>query len=91
VWITFDLCNGVAPVLSEYPWCYIYPNPFKKNFTIFSEKKILTEIYDISGRLIEKQECQGSITAGENLGAGIYFIEAVYNNQRKIYKVIKAE
>jgi hypothetical protein len=89
--ITFDICSKVDAINSDYPWCYIYPNPFKNGFTLFSEKKLHIRIYDISGRLIEQHYCEGSMVAGQNLTSGIYFVDAIYNNQRKTYKVIKAE
>ena len=89
--ITFDGCSGIATIKTDYPWCYIYPNLFTSSFTMFSEKKLFVKIYDVSGRLIEEDECEGSMVAGQNLSSGVYFIDAIFNNERKTYKVVKVE
>ena len=89
--VTFDVCSGIKNIPSDYPWSYIYPNPFKSTFTMFSEKMLVVQIYDVSGRLLQTLDCKGSIEAGENLSPGVYFIEAIYNNSKKIQKVIKSE
>jgi hypothetical protein len=88
--ITFDLCSGINPMGKDYPWCYIYPSPFKNTFSIYSERKLLISIYDISGRIVETSSCQGNLIAGQDLKPGIYFVEAQFKNNKKVYKVIKA-
>lgn len=89
--VSFDVCNGIANTQSDFPWCYIYPNPFKNSFTMFSDKKVSIQIIDVSGRLLQSMVCKGTIEAGENLSPGVYFIAVTYNNSKNIQKVIKAE
>ena len=74
----------------------IYPNP-TADFVVLSVQNANTlymtyALFDIEGRLIEKQEVSGSQTtiAMKDLANGIYFIKVLRKSTEvKIFKVIK--
>jgi len=89
--VTFDICSGLPIVKSDYPWSYIFPNPFTRTFKILSEKRLEMRIFDISGRLVEEGFCEGTYETGENLRPGIYFVDVSYNGKNKTHRVVKSE
>lgn len=92
VYVTFDPCNGVSQPAKDNFGIYIYPNPFRNTFRILSEKTIDISVYDISGRILEKQyQVNGYAEAGADLSAGTYFVDVICLDQRKTFKVIKTD
>ena len=89
--VTFDICSGLPIVKSDYPWSYIFPNPFTRTFKILSEKRLEMRIFDISGRLVEESFCEGTYETGESLRPGIYFVDVSYNGKSKTHRVVKSE
>ena len=76
---------------------FSYPNPFQNRFVIKYSKPLTNPaqiiIYDISGKLIFKQEFYDTeiIIDAKNFSNGIYFCRVVYENQTKVFKIIKSE
>lgn len=90
--VTFDPCSGISQPVKENLGVFIYPNPFNGTFRVLVEKVVNISIYDMSGRLLEQHEnVNGYIEAGSNLSAGTYFVDVIYQDQRKTLKVIKTE
>ena len=72
----------------------VYPNPFLNNFTLNFNSSNVSEIriINLEGKLIETQTNIGnynSITLGENLNSGIYFVEVVSATGTERVKVVK--
>ena len=70
----------------------IFPNPFKNYFSLSSQNPISYNIYNVLGNLLaHKENVQGEISVGENLLPGIYYLQVIDGNEKKIYSVIKVE
>lgn len=73
----------------------IFPNPAQNNFTIGASENISQfSIYDLSGKLILKQENVGlnkTEVSANNLQAGIYFVNIVTKNQNETKKLMIAK
>ena len=77
----------------------VFPNPNNGNFKvklsgIESQSYLLIELYDISGRIIDKKEIPASseneeieYTLRNNISNGIYFLKAIVNEQMFPFKV----
>jgi hypothetical protein len=76
----------------------IVPNPSRSYFTIniqnSSTEKFSLRLFDVLGRTIEaRNNLSGNqvVTMGQNLGAGIYFIELNQGKESKQWKVVRLE
>jgi hypothetical protein len=73
----------------------VYPNPSNDVFTILingmSREQVTMKIYDVSGRpcLIQNLNPSSSIRVGSNLKPGVYQVEIVQGNSRKIQRLVK--
>jgi uncharacterized delta-60 repeat protein len=75
----------------------LYPNPSRNVFTIIAQSgnvddKIEMRIIDVSGRVIEMSKNikpNQSFSVGENLAAGIYFVELRQRNNLLMKKLLK--
>ena len=71
----------------------IQPNPSTSSFIISLNNKdrALINVYDISGRLIEKLNFLPGqkLIVGEKYERGVYYLEFIQGNNRKISRVIK--
>ncbi len=69
----------------------IYPNPVTNNLNIHTSKIMSYQLRDITGKLIKK----GNLKVGDNqldisnYPAGIYILQAAYQNNTNTYKIIK--
>ena len=89
--ISFDVCAGIEVNQNSTPGVYLYPNPFSSSLRVLSERMLTINIFDVSGRLIERKEnIGGSVEIGQELAAGTYFIEVSSNGYRKVFHVVKA-
>lgn len=72
-----------------------YPNPSSHEFTLTVEsstaKEIQVRVLDISGRLVKLMYTNPGqvLRFGQDLQAGIYFIDVLQANRREVLKVIK--
>jgi hypothetical protein len=70
----------------------IFPNPTRSNFTISSPEPIVQfSIFDVSGKLVLKQENVGTSmheVSTENLLEGIYFVMVNTSNQNETLKLV---
>ena len=72
-----------------------YPNPSANNFSIIihgdAKEKILMEVVDMHGRVIEKKNVAANsiIKFGEKYVAGTYFVRIRQNEKQKTIKLIK--
>ena len=89
--ITFDLCTGITdPGMTTHE--NIFPNPFENNFSLNIDEKFSYFIFDACGRLLDNEKnIHGIVTIGDNLSAGIYFLEIDFAKNKKIIPVIKSE
>ncbi len=74
----------------------IQPNPAAGHFDIFMNRSaadiVTVRVLDILGRVVERYQKPGGeqlLQIGYGLKAGTYFAELTYDNQRKIFKIIK--
>lgn len=67
----------------------VYPNPFANTLQLSGKKELTYQIFDISGQLISSGLCAGSCAIGEELKAGVYFIDILSDNQKLNFKIIK--
>ena len=80
---------------SDLLLCKIIPNSSTQYFNLQinsgSKAKIAVKLLDISGRLISTMtgEKNQSIRFGANLKPGLYMVEVIQGNQRRVYKVVK--
>lgn len=90
--ITFDICSGISTVKNDFQHISVFPNPFKNTFTFITDKTVSFSIYDMCGRKLDTREnVNTSITDGENLSPGAYFIEVISGLNRKIFSILKTE
>ena len=87
-------CRDESEAEDEMYDVRVYPNPFRHDFTleINSSPNDLTtiSIFDLTGRQIEThQAAVRSLQCGENLPAGIYLLEVISGENRKMVKLIK--
>jgi len=70
----------------------VYPNPFKQQFTISKDNCSFTyRIISIAGNVMESGRATGSVTAGQKLNNGLYFLE-INSGDRKnkeIYQIVR--
>jgi hypothetical protein len=74
----------------------VTPNPSNTYFTLTtssnSEVALTITLSDVSGRVVEKRTqvaANGTIKLGNDLGAGIYFVEVKQGAQRERIKLLK--
>lgn len=69
----------------------IYPNPSTNEFSInLSNKDATILIYDVVGKLIETHQNVNSVFSfGKEYSKGIYFVNVVFEDITRTYKVIK--
>ncbi len=90
--VRFDLCAGINSANTINDEFLYYPSPFKSTLNIHSEKIVSFYLYDVCGRLLDKNEnFFGKFTTGENLPSGIYFLEVISGTNKKVISVIKSE
>jgi hypothetical protein len=72
------------------------PNPTSYSFNIivhsYKKEKITIRVVDVLGRIIENRNsitAGRTFTLGENYSAGVYLVEAIQGNERRIVKLIK--
>ena len=73
----------------------VYPNPFNESFVISSNSTTSVEvkIIDYLGRVFQKYTLIGNTSQkiGEDLVSGVYVVEAISGQERKVFKVVKME
>ena len=75
----------------------VMPNPSAKNFTLNvpgdSNSELTLRVMDVSGRIIEvkKMTTGQTIRIGDNYRSGMYFVEVLQGNERKIVKLVKIQ
>jgi xyloglucan-specific exo-beta-1,4-glucanase len=70
----------------------IYPNPFNHQFTINKINCNFTyRIFSITGTLMESGSGKSSVTAGQKLKNGLYFLEisSAESKQREVSRIVK--
>ncbi|MEO5569565.1 MAG: T9SS type A sorting domain-containing protein [Bacteroidia bacterium] len=87
-------CRFEVAALESSEKIKIYPNPFVDNFNLSLNKNNSYEImiYDLSGKKIENHIVVNAenFALGENLEAGFYLCEIIYENKRELLKIVKA-
>lgn len=99
---SFTYSNAISVDNKEYTLEHveIYPNPFTSNLSIKLNAAVAGDaqlsIADLSGRVLAEQKLavvDGTNTISlnnlEGLNKGIYFVKITYNNQTKVYKLVK--
>ncbi|MFN7313457.1 MAG: T9SS type A sorting domain-containing protein [Bacteroidota bacterium] len=99
---SFTYSNAIGVDNKEYTIenVEIYPNPFTASLSIKLNAAVAGDaqltIADLSGRLLAQQTLalvDGTNTISlnnlEGLNKGIYFVKITYNNQTKVYKLVK--
>jgi hypothetical protein len=93
---TGTVTQNVSPCTSLYSGeatleqVKIFPNPFKDELKIVSEKLALIKLLDASGKEIMRKEIKGEVNINTSqLAKGIYFIHFIGNPSVKPIKVIK--
>ena len=69
--------TGIDPGTSVSQNILVYPNPSAESFTLKGPSIISANIYDATGRLVEKTSPALEQQFGQSLQAGIYFIETL--------------
>ena len=64
-----------------------YPNPFNESLTIQSNGNFA--LYDLTGDIVEKGNCEGSCVVGNQLSFGVYLLEVENNGRTQRAKVLK--
>ena len=89
-----DQATGVLADVKETE-IKVYPNPFNESFIILSNSStsVNVKIIDQFGRLCQKYTLTGNTShrIGEGLASGLYMVEAITGEERKIFKVVKME
>jgi hypothetical protein len=73
----------------------VYPNPFSNSFTIhlennLHEKIIHLNLMDITGRIIISDfKFSETTNLGENLSQGVYNVEIIIGDRKKVFKLVK--
>jgi hypothetical protein len=69
----------------------VYPNPFSQKAYIVQDKDAVINVTDLSGKLFETSDYTRFEykEIGQNLPAGIYLIEIISGDQRRIEKIVK--
>jgi hypothetical protein len=89
--VTFDLCAGIENQEIQSSAFELYPNPFLENLQINLRSISDIRLFDVCGRTLKSMfNATGNITIGENIPAGIYYLEITSGNNRKIIPVIKS-
>ena len=76
----------------------VYPNPSSDQFTL----RILTNesdncmliIHDLTGRVVERRDDISpgeSVEFGKKLSSGVYLVEVIQGEERKVLRVVKSE
>jgi hypothetical protein len=76
----------------EKPHIVVFPNPLDRNETLtilFQEESEMydayqLELFDLSGRIVHKQQLRSSNTKIRNLDAGIYILRVINQKQQQI-------
>ena len=90
--ILFDLCSGIHNSHDQAFRADVYPNPFNDRFRISTDRMITLCLYDVSGRLLERLEnVTGTLSAGEDLKPGLYFLTITDSRNMKTYSIVKSE
>ena len=89
--ISFDLCAGINSANFDLNNTTLFPNPFTREINLTTNKISTICIYDIYGKLVQKANgVLGTITMGESLYSGMYFIEVISSSNKKMFSVIKS-
>jgi uncharacterized protein len=74
----------------------VLPNPSPSSFTLVirsnSEQSLTVTLTDVLGRVVERKAgvaANGSIRVGDKLHAGVYFVEVMQGQQKKLLKLIR--
>jgi Zn-dependent metalloprotease len=92
--VTVSKASGVA-YIEEAKSFAIYPNPFDKDFTFYSEKlsgKVRLELLDLQGKIIYVEDVQlvsGVATIHPAISSGLYVARVVQGNEVYTVKVNK--
>ena len=88
----FDLCAGINSTPFDLNNARLFPNPFIKDMNLTTNIISTVCIYDIYGKLAQKLSgVIGTITMGESLRSGMYYVEVITSTNKKIFSVIKSE
>lgn len=81
-------CISSVPDVTDFSE-YIYPNPFTD--IIYVQKAESIKIYDSSSKLVMYIDgiCENEAINLSQLAIGTYFIEGIFNNETKIFKIIR--
>ena len=66
----------------------VYPNPTTDKFYVHSDQNAAVALYDLSGRLVKKQQDANSGVGVSDLQAGIYVVSITIGNQTSTIKLI---
>ena len=76
----------------------VSPNPFSStttvNFASTSAAQLSIKVYDMTGITVYTSDAYSTnqnISLGADLGAGMYLVQAIYNDQIQTIKIIKSE
>jgi len=84
------VCTGLNTNLLNVAPIKIFPNPFKDELKIVSEKQVMIKLLDASGKEIMRKEINGEVNINTSqMAKGIYFIHFIGNPSVKPVKVIK--
>lgn len=95
---TFPIVPGADNLKAPPLLCSVYPNPVTNILTLrienivdFSPASLSFQLYDIEGRLIEKNKITSYETniSMMNLAKTVYRLVVIYNNQIKAFNIIK--
>ncbi|MEO8150099.1 MAG: aryl-sulfate sulfotransferase [Bacteroidia bacterium] len=88
-------CNAKEGIAVSSGGVIIFPNPSSKSFNVAlnSKANCTITLYDLMGKKIESHVVSGTdnFTFGENLNAGFYMCEIIYDNQKEFFKIVKVD
>jgi hypothetical protein len=76
----------------------VYPNPFSSQFHLIiqseSSERIDMRIYTLTGQLLTETngvQANTEVTLGDQLSAGVYFVEVNQGEVKKVLRMVKSE
>ena len=90
--IIFDLCAGINTEYQDINNTTLFPNPFNRKINLTTNITSTICVFDIYGKLVQKiSDVSGTISMGESLHSGIYFVQVISTTNKKMFSVIKSE